>query len=241
MNQNTMGAIAGVAFVFPAALVAMRLLGYVLDGDVIYPDEAVFFLVNIGSFVILAIGCLAKQDKLVGAGLIAVALFFACYAFMNYVANDIFFYGASDDSYRSLGVLLDIAEHILFSFAMVAAAICVFAPTSMRSLRLGFRVLSLIAMVVGVGGTIAIAASRGVIYWDNAIGYICETMATGIGLFILSMIERDAESVAIGGSRVTTPVASLSAEQLAELKQLLDADIITQDDFDEQKKRFLGV
>ena len=65
-----------------------------------------------------------------------------------------------------------------------------------------------------------------------------KVLMEGVGLFALGMSYM--KSIDESQAPVQEPsAAALSSAQLSDYKQLLDQGIITQEEFDEQKKRFL--
>lgn len=173
----------------------------------------------------IAIGCFAKQDKLIGCVLVIMALFFA-------------FSGISSISAATLSVSKTIAPSFyfraigafLFAISAILGAVSTLAQKKSKSLYLVFAIIALVAAVMYIIG--------------NALMQTFLSMGTlnllmeGVGLFALGM----SYMKSIGENQASvqeSSAASLSSAQLSDYKQLLDQGIITQEEFNEQKKRFL--
>ena len=177
----------------------------------------------------LAVGCFAKQDKLIGCVLVIMALEFAfsgisltCAALINKTASI---------SMLTIGLYyFQAISDFLFAVSAILGAVSTLTQKRSKNLCLAFAMIALVATVVGIIGS-ALALT---ILTSSTLVVLME----GVGLFALGMSYM--KSIGENQAPVQEPsAASLSSAQLSGYKQLLDQGIITQEEFDEQKKRFL--
>ena len=208
-------------------------------------ETVLSYVVPIIALIIAAIFSFAGKGKLFGAVGIAIAISYA-FSFIQTLMNMSGYMNLSNKySYLvTYGILA------MFSSAIfILAGILIFVSWQKGYEKNGMRTFAGVASIVGA--ILGIAASYTLITMGDAqtaFVYIIASipsslppLLTGIGLFIASLSPKDAAQLQECSkivSNVSTPQAPSTA-QLAELKQLLDADVISQDEFDEQKKRFI--
>ena len=229
MNSKTLKMISGGAFVIAAlsVIVGFYTLISFFSSHKIDPP-ALTVATNLAAIILpacIAIGCFAKQDKLIGCVLVIMALFFA-------------FSGISLISAATLSVSKTIALSsyfraigaFLFAISALLGAVSTLASKKSKSLYLAFAIIALAAAIVQVIGK----ALGLTILSSGTLG----TLMEGVGFFVLGMSYM--KSIGENQAPVQEPsAASLSSAQLSDYKQLLDQGIITQEEFYEQKKRFL--
>ena len=173
----------------------------------------------------IATCCFAKKDKLIGYALIIMALFFAASGISSISATTLSVSKtiASSFYFQAIG-------NFLFAIGALLGAISVLTRKRSKNLYLAFAIIALAAAVMGI--------------IENALMQTLPTTNTlkvlmeGVGLFALGMSYM--KSIDESQAPVQEPsAAALSSAQLSDYKQLLDQGIITQEEFDEQKKRFL--
>ena len=174
----------------------------------------------------LADGCFAKQGKLIGCILVIMTLFFAFSGITSLLT------GLS--MREALGVLPTsyIISFYLFLFATSAILGTISALVQKRSknLCLAFTIIALAAAVVGIIGNALMQTPLA----PNTLKALME----GVGFFALGISYTKSINEKQAHTQKAT-IASLSSIQLSDYKQLLDQEIITQEEFNEQKKRFL--
>ena len=174
----------------------------------------------------LADGCFAKQGKLIGCSLVIMTLFFAFSGITPLLT------GLS--MREAMGVLPTsyIISFYLFLFATSAILGTISALVQKRSknLCLAFTIIALAAAVVGIIGNALMQTPLA----PNTLKALME----GVGFFALGISYTKSINEKQAHTQKAT-IASLSSIQLSDYKQLLDQEIITQEEFNEQKKRFL--
>ena len=229
MNAKTLKMISGGAFVIAAlsAIIGFYMLVSFYSSRKIDPPVLTIAM-NFAPIILtacIAIGCFAKQDKLIGCVLVIMALFFA-------------FSGISSISAATVSVSKTIAPSFyfraigafLFAISAILGAVSTLAQKKSKNLYLAFAITALAAAVVGIIG--------------NALGLTILSAGTlvtfmkGVGLFALGISYMKSIDENQAPTQKAT-VAALSSAQLSDYKQLLDQGIITQEEFYEQKKRFL--
>ena len=174
----------------------------------------------------LADGCFAKQGKLIGCILVIMTLFFAFSGITSLLT------GLS--MREAMGVLPTsyIISFYLFLFATSAilGAISALVQKRSKNLCLAFTIIVLAAAVVGIIGNALMQTPLA----PNTLKALME----GVGFFALGISYTKSINEKQAHTQKAT-IASLSSIQLSDYKQLLDQEIITQEEFNEQKKRFL--
>ena len=174
----------------------------------------------------LADGCFAKQGKLIGCILVIMTLFFAFSGITSLLT------GLS--MREAMGVLPTsyIISFYLFLFATSAilGAISALVQKRSKNLCLAFTIIALAAAVVGIIGNALMQTPLA----PNTLKALME----GVGFFALGISYTKSINEKQAHTQKAT-IASLSSIQLSDYKQLLDQEIITQEEFNEQKKRFL--
>ena len=174
----------------------------------------------------LADGCFAKQGKLIGCILVIMTLFFAFSGITSPTE------GVSVS--KMMGVLPTsyIISFYLFLFATSAilGAISALVQKRSKNLCLAFAIIALAAAVVGIIGNALMQTPLA----PNTLKALME----GVGFFALGISYTKSINEKQAHTQKAT-IASLSSIQLSDYKQLLDQEIITQEEFNEQKKRFL--
>ena len=174
----------------------------------------------------LADGCFAKQGKLIGCILVIMTLFFAFSGITSLLT------GLS--MREAMGVLPTsyIISFYLFLFATSAilGAISALVQKRSKNLCLAFVIIALAAAVVGIIGNALMQTPLA----PNTLKALME----GVGFFALGISYTKSINEKQAHTQKAT-IASLSSIQLSDYKQLLDQEIITQEEFNEQKKRFL--
>ena len=174
----------------------------------------------------LADGCFAKQGKLIGCILVIMTLFFAFSGITSLLT------GLS--MREAMGVLPTsyIISFYLFLVATSAILGAISAVVQKRSknLCLAFAIIALAAAVVGIIGNALMQTPLA----PNTLKALME----GVGFFALGISYTKSINEKQAHTQKAT-IASLSSIQLSDYKQLLDQEIITQEEFNEQKKRFL--
>ena len=174
----------------------------------------------------LADGCFAKQGKLIGCILVIMTLFFAFSGITSLLT------GLS--MREAMGVLPTsyIISFYLFLFATSAilGAISALVQKRSKNLCLAFTIIALAAAVVGIIGNALMQTPLA----PNTLKALME----GVGFFALGISYTKSINEKQAHTQKAT-IASLSSAQLSDCKQLLDQGIITQEEFYEQKKRFL--
>ena len=174
----------------------------------------------------LSDGCFAKQGKLIGCILVIMTLFFAFSGITSLLT------GLS--MREAMGVLPTsyIISFYLFLFATSAilGAISALVQKRSKNLCLAFAIIALAAAVVGIIGNALMQTPLA----PNTLKALME----GVGFFALGISYTKSINEKQAHTQKAT-IASLSSIQLSDYKQLLDQEIITQEEFNEQKKRFL--
>ena len=174
----------------------------------------------------LADGCFAKQGKLIGCILVIMTLYFAFSGITSLLT------GLS--MREAMGVLPTsyIISFYLFLFATSAilGAISALVQKRSKNLCLAFTIIALAAAVVGIIGNALMQTPLA----PNTLKALME----GVGFFALGISYTKSINEKQAHTQKAT-IASLSSAQLSDCKQLLDQGIITQEEFYEQKKRFL--
>ena len=190
---------------------------------------AQIIVVNLAIIILtacIAVGCFAKQDKLIGCVLVIMSLFFAFSGITSLLT------GLS--MREAMGVLPTsyIISFYLFLFATSAilGAISALVQKRSKNLCLAFAIIALAAAVVGIIGNALMQTPLA----PNTLKALME----GVGFFALGISYTKSINEKQAHTQKAT-IASLSSIQLSDYKQLLDQEIITQEEFNEQKKRFL--
>ena len=190
---------------------------------------AQIIVVNLAIIILtacIAVGCFAKQDKLIGCVLVIMSLFFAFSGITSLLT------GLS--MREAMGVLPTsyIISFYLFLFATSAilGAISALVQKRSKNLCLAFAIIALAAAVVGIIGNALMQTPLA----PNTLKALME----GVGFFALGISYTKSINEKQAHTQKAT-IASLSSAQLSDCKQLLDQGIITQEEFYEQKKRFL--
>ena len=190
---------------------------------------AQIIVVNLAIIILtacIAVGCFAKQDKLIGCVLVIMSLFFAFSGITSPTE------GVSVS--KMMGVLPTsyIISFYLFLFATSAilGAISALVQKRSKNLCLAFAIIALAAAVVGIIGNALMQTPLA----PNTLKALME----GVGFFALGISYTKSINEKQAHTQKAT-IASLSSAQLSDCKQLLDQGIITQEEFYEQKKRFL--
>ena len=174
----------------------------------------------------LSDGCFAKQGNLIGCILVIMTLFFAFSGITSLLT------GLS--MREAMGVLPTsyIISFYLFLFATSAilGAISALVQKRSKNLCLAFAIIALAAAVVGIIGNALMQTPLA----PNTLKALME----GVGFFALGISYTKSINEKQAHTQKAT-IASLSSIQLSDYKQLLDQEIITQEEFNEQKKRFL--
>ena len=174
----------------------------------------------------LADGCFAKQGKLIGCILVIMTLFFAFSGITSLLT------GLS--MREAMGVLPTsyiISFYLfLFSTSAILGAISALVQKRSKNLCLAFAIIALAAAVVGIIGNALMQTPLA----PNTLKALME----GVGFFALGISYTKSINEKQAHTQKAT-IASLSSIQLSDYKQLLDQEIITQEEFNEQKKRFL--
>ena len=174
----------------------------------------------------LADGCFAKQGKLIGCILVIMTLFFAFSGITSLLT------GLS--MREAMGVLPTsyIISFYLFLFATtpILGTISALVQKRSKNLCLAFTIIALAAAVVGIIGNALMQTPLA----PNTLKALME----GVGFFALGISYTKSINEKQAHTQKAT-IASLSSIQLSDYKQLLDQEIITQEEFNEQKKRFL--
>ena len=252
MNAKTLRMISVYAFAIAALsgiIDFFMAVSLYVSQDIIWtPSLLVSLMLSLVSMILLAcaaITCNANQYRKLGLILIALAVVFACSAIMSLMSL-ISYSSLNLPSYSRLenlrlGTGLRLIANILFGISAVLGAISVGAiPTLAGKISKNFysvfAITALAAVIIGMVGTVASSGGRITSLFTLST---LITIMEGIGFFALGMsckklIEKDPEDF----YRQTTVAAPSSAE-LADYKQLLDQGILSQEEFNEQKKRFL--
>ena len=177
----------------------------------------------------LADGCFAKQGKLIGCILVIMTLFFAFSGITSPTE------GVSVS--KMMGVLPTnyIASCLaiggsLFAISTILGAVSALIQKRSKNLCLAFAIIALAAAVVGIIGNALMQTPLA----PNTLKALME----GVGFFALGISYTKSINEKQAHTQKAT-IASLSSAQLSDCKQLLDQGIITQEEFYEQKKRFL--
>ncbi len=232
MDAKTLKMISGGVFTI-AALSAIigfyMLVSFYFSHKMDLPAPTI--VMNLATIILsacLANGCFAEQDKLIGCVLVIMALFFAfCGVCVLSLATGL-------SMREAMGVLPTsyIISFYLFLFATSAilGAISALVQKRSKNLCLAFAIIALAAVAVWVIGSVLGLTIL------NAGTLV--TLMEGVGFFALGISYMKSINEKQVPAQKTT-VAALSSAQLSDYKQLLDQGIITQEEFDEQKKRFL--
>ena len=193
---------------------------------------AQIIVVNLAIIILtacIAVGCFAKQDKLIGCVLVIMSLFFAFSGITSPTE------GVSVS--KMMGVLPTnyIASCLaiggsLFAISTILGAISALIQKRSKNLCLAFAIIALAAAVVGIIGNALMQTPLA----PNTLKALME----GVGFFALGISYTKSINEKQAHTQKAT-IASLSSAQLSDCKQLLDQGIITQEEFYEQKKRFL--
>ena len=233
MDAKTLKMIAGGAFAIAAlsAIISFYMLvSFYSSRKMDLPVLTIamnFAAIILSAF--LADGCFAKQGKLIGCVLVIMTLFFAFSGFTSPIE------GVSVS--KMMGVLPTnyIASCLaiggsLFAISTILGAVSALIQKRSKNLCLAFAIIALAAAVVGIIGNALMQTPLA----PNTLKALME----GVGLFALGISYMKSISEKQAHTQKAT-VAALSSAQLSDYKQLLDQGIITQEEFDEQKKRFL--
>ena len=145
-----------------------------------------------------------------------------------------------------MGNVIRLIANILFGISAVLGAISVGAiPTLAGKTSKNFysvlAITALAAVIIDIAGTVVSSGGRITsLFTLSTLVAIME----GIGLFALGMncnkaLEEDSDFYRKIIPVQQTIVAAPSSAELADYKKLLDQGILSQEEFDEQKKRFL--
>ena len=118
----------------------------------------------------------------------------------------------------------------LFATSAILGAISALLQKRSKNLCLAFAIIALAAAVVGIIGNALMQTPLA----PNTLKALME----GVGFFALGISYTKSINEKQAHTQKAT-IASLSSIQLSDYKQLLDQEIITQEEFNEQKKRFL--
>ncbi len=246
MNEKTQRIASGAAVSTAALIVICNFfsnLSLLSGGTLKVPS---IFYVSNGIHIIALVAVAAlffMGQKKFGIGGIVIALYFAyaCFSSITAIIDNpaIYnFHGTSETSYRMMGMLFSILRSGLFA----AAGGLFFAGWRKSDSRNSLKTIGGVMAIIG--------AICGVI----ANGFLSTTLlptttaalnniVIGTALFIISLPPLEAEALqsqtASASAYSSQASQTPSATQLTELKQLLDQGIITQEEFDEQKKHFL--
>lgn len=231
MNSKTLKMISGGAFVIAAlsAIVGFYTLISPYPFHKIALNALRTIATNLAAIILpacIAIGCFAKQDKLIGCVLVFMALFFAfsSISLISAATLSVSKTIAPSFYFRAIG-------NLLFAISAILGAVSALIQKRPKNLCLAFAIIALVAVAVWVIGRSAFGLT---ILNANTLA----TLMEGVGFFALGM----SYMKSIGENQAyvqKAPAASLSSAQLSDYKQLLDQGIITQEEFNEQKKRFL--
>lgn len=241
MNEKTQRIISGTAVGTAALIVICKFFSNLsLLSNGALKVSSVFYVSNgIHIIALVAVAALFFMgQKKFGIGGIVIALYFAyaCFSSITAVIDNpaIYnFHGTSETSYRMMGMFFSVLSSGLFA----AAGGLLFAGwrkgDSRNSLKTIGGVISIIGAICGVIASVLLSATTAA---------LCD-IAVGAALFIISLPPIDAEAsqsqTASASAYSSQASQTPSAAQLTELKQLLDQGIITQEEFYEQKQRFL--
>lgn len=251
MNAKILRMISVYAFAIAALSGIINLFMAVslyVSQDIIWtPSLLVSLMLSLVSMILLAcaaITCNASQYRKLGLILIALAVVFACSAIrslMTWISLLSWIPG-----YLFMGNVIRLIANILFGISAVLGAISVGAiPTLAGKTSKNFysvlAITALAAVIIDIAGTVVSSGGRITsLFTLSTLVAIME----GIGLFALGMncnkaLEEDPEDFYRQISVRQTTVAAPSSAELADYKQLLDQGILSQEEFNEQKKRFL--
>ena len=118
----------------------------------------------------------------------------------------------------------------LFATSAILGTISALVQKRSKNLCLAFTIIALAAAVVGIIGNALMQTPLA----PNTLKALME----GVGFFALGISYTKSINEKQAHTQKAT-IASLSSIQLSDYKQLLDQEIITQEEFNEQKKRFL--
>ena len=118
----------------------------------------------------------------------------------------------------------------LFATSAILGTISALVQKRSKNLCLAFTIIALAAAVVGIIGNALMQTPLA----PNTLKALME----GVGFFALGISYTKSINEKQAHTQKAT-IASLSSAQLSDCKQLLDQGIITQEEFYEQKKRFL--
>lgn len=250
MNKKTQKIICAIAF-FVAALAAIIDLASLIA---FYAQKGVDLSLAAGSIVtsvitiILEIAagvcCLVGGKRGVGIGCLLVA---PCFAF-RFVSNIRLFTSISSLQSASKYAQLMLPGYMLLaaqSVFILAASILVFVAWQKGTQKNTLRSIGGILAIIGTVCAIAARATQGMLIAPATLG----NLAVGVALFVASLPPAGANLAPSGASanqptntssNTSSPITP-TADQLAEYKQLLDAGTITQEEFDEQKRRFIEI
>lgn len=229
MDAKTLKMISGGAFVIAAlsAIIGFYTLVSFYSSHKMDPP-ALTVATNLAAIilpVLIATSCFAKKDKLIGCVLVIMALFFAASGISLISATTLSVSKtiASSFCFQAIG-------NFLFAIGALLGAISVLTQKRSKNLYLAFAIIALAAAVMGIIGNALMQTPP----TTNTLKVLME----GVGLFALGMSYM--KSIDENQAPVQEPsAAALSSAQLSDYKQLLDQGIITQEEFNEQKKRFL--
>lgn len=235
MDAKTLKMISGGAFAI-AALSAIigfyMLVSFYSSHKMDLP--ALTIIMTLAAIILsacLADGCFAEKDKLIGCVLVIMALFFAFSGITSLLAGP--------SMSKRIGVLLtshivsfyfQAIENFLFAISVILGAVSALIQKRTKNLCLAFSIIALAAAVVGIIGN---ALGLTILSANTLV-----TLMEGVGLFALGISYMKSINEKQTSTQKAT-IAALSSAQLSDYKQLLDQGIITQEEFYEQKKRFL--
>ena len=242
MNEKTQRIASGAAVSTAALIVICNFFSNLslLSDRALKVPSSLYVSSGICIIALVAVAALFFMgQKKFGIGGIVIALYFAyaCFSSITAIIDNpaIYnFHGTSVTSYRMMRMLFS----VLCSGLFAAAGGLLFAgwrkSDNRNSLKNIGGVMAIIGAICGVIANVTILSTATAALYDIAIG---------VALFIISLPRLETEALqsqtASASAYSSQASQTPSATQLTELKQLLDQGIITQEEFYEQKKRFL--
>jgi hypothetical protein len=251
MNNKTQRIVCGLLFCIAIILNLSSLFNafstyFKYDATLDIWIETIFsYVVPIIALIIAAIFSFAGKGKLFGAVGIAIAISYAFSFIQTLMKMGSYMNQSGDYSYLATYGTLTIFSSALFILAGILIFVSWQKGYEKNSMRTFAGAASIIGAILGIAAKYTSITMGGAqtafVYIVVCMPSLLPPLLTGIGLFIASLAPKDAaqlQELSKTVTNISTPQAP-STTQLAELKQLLDTNVITQEEFDEQKQRFM--
>ena len=208
--------------------------------------ETIFsYVVPIIALITAAIFSFAGKGKLFGVVGIAIAISYAFSLIQVLMKMGSYMSQSGDYSYLATYGILAMFSSAIFILAGILIFVSWQKGYEKNNMRTFAGAASIVGTILGIAASYTLLTGGGAItafiYIVMCMPSLLSPLLTGVGLFIASLSPKDAaqlQELSKTVTNISTPQAP-STSQLAELKQLLDTNVITQEEFDEQKQRFM--